>query len=71
MALVVRKMPLQFMWGQWRFIFNGLMMFYVIMGIRYGFEDEDLVVSGREFTSGGRLGVHGKARHFFFTLSST
>ena len=50
MALVVRKMPLQFMWGQWRFIFNGLMMFYVIMGIRYGFEGHASV--GKEVVEG-------------------
>ncbi|RDX75562.1 hypothetical protein CR513_44537, partial [Mucuna pruriens] len=53
-------MPLQFMW---RFIFKRLVMFFVTMGIRYGFEEKDLV-SGGEFTS-GRLGVHGKARHLF------
>jgi len=49
------------MGGQWRFVFDRPMMFFVTnMGERPGFE----VVSGGEFTA-GRLGVHGKARHFF------
>ncbi|KAK8467002.1 hypothetical protein PHAVU_008G218000 [Phaseolus vulgaris] len=34
-------MPLQFMGGLWRFIFDRLMMFFVTnMGERRGFEDE-------------------------------
>ncbi|KAK7320560.1 hypothetical protein VNO77_30151 [Canavalia gladiata] len=47
-----------------RLVFNRLMMFFVSIGTRYGLDEEEDPVSGGEFTS-GRIGVHGKARHFF------
>ena len=46
-------------------------MFHVTFGAtRNGFEEEELIISGGEFTSGGLFsGVHGKARHYFTFIS--
>lgn len=47
--------------------FDDDVFFLVKLGTMVTFdEDEDLNISGGEFTSGSKIsGVHGKARHFF------